>query len=117
MPFPATPSHIVGSFVGISTLKVRRENIDFMGYTMRTETERYTEWVRWNGKSGTPIWSAKVGLELYDHSKESQYDNSYMDDTENENLAAHPENAKHIKELSAQLHAEVAKWMVPWHPL
>eukprot|EP00040_Diaphanoeca_grandis_P004694 m.29786 g.29786 ORF g.29786 m.29786 type:complete len:674 (-) comp16159_c0_seq1:187-2208(-) len=96
---------------------MRRENIDFMGYTMRTESVRYTEWVRWDGKSGTPIWEENVGTEFYNHSSESQYDNSYMDDTENVNLASLPQNAEQIKALSAKLHMEVAKWMVPWHPM
>ena len=93
---------------------MRRENLDYMGYTMRTETERYTEWLKWDGKNGVPLWDHKVGVELYAHTEESQYDNSYLDDTENTNLAMAPGNAAHLEELSAQLKAEVAKWMVPW---
>lgn len=92
-----------------------RYNQDFMGYTMRTETERYTEWVRWDGKNGVPRWDKRVGTELYSHKEESQFDNSYMDDTENTNLATDPAFASHVEDLSAQLHDEVAKWMVPWN--
>ena len=41
---------------------MRRENIDYMGYTMRTETERYTEWLRWDGKDGVALWDQKVSV-------------------------------------------------------
>jgi hypothetical protein len=42
-----------------------------MGYTMRTETVRYTEWVKWDGAKLRPIWAEHHGLELYDHSSDN----------------------------------------------
>jgi hypothetical protein len=33
----------------------------------RTARYRYTEWVRWNGTSLSPIWSQLKAAELYDH--------------------------------------------------
>ena len=39
-----------------SCLNVERSSFTWMGYTMRTDRYRYTEWVRWNGTSLTPIW-------------------------------------------------------------
>jgi len=60
-----------------------------MGYSMRTERYRYTEWVPRDG--GEP-----VARELYDHQ---------TDPAENVNLARRPEHAQLIEELSRQLHA------------
>ena len=31
-----------------------------MGYTMRTERYRYTEWVGWNGTALAPLWDTVV---------------------------------------------------------
>ena len=38
-----------------------------MGYSIRTQTWRFTEWYRWNGASLTPDWSDAAGAELYSH--------------------------------------------------
>lgn len=59
-----------------------------MGYSMRTDRYRYTEW----SKPG----ESPVGVELYDHQQ---------DPDENVNLADQPEHKKLIAELSKQLHA------------
>lgn len=59
-----------------------------MGYTMRTERYRYTEWI----KEKTDL----VGVELYDH---------ILDPDENVNRAKEPEQEELIKQLSATLHA------------
>jgi iduronate 2-sulfatase len=57
-----------------------------MGYSMRTDRYRYTEWTE-KGK-------APEGIELYDHKK---------DPDENVNIAKLPENKKLVAELSEQL--------------
>jgi hypothetical protein len=36
-----------------------------MGYSVRTDGWRYTEWVAWNQTSLAPIWSDVVARELY----------------------------------------------------
>jgi iduronate 2-sulfatase len=59
-----------------------------MGYSMRTDRYRYTEWA----EPGKP----PVGVELYDHQS---------DPAENANIAAKPEHADLIKRLAGQLHA------------
>jgi len=59
-----------------------------MGYSMRTDRYRYTEW-RVPG-------SDFLAVELYDHEKDPQ---------ENVNVAKRPENAALVKQLAAQLHA------------
>lgn len=39
-----------------------------MGYTMRTEQYRYTEWVEFSGQPNyKPDWDKQYGIELYDH--------------------------------------------------
>ena len=54
-----------------------------------------------------------VGVELYDHSQTSQLDNSYLDETENQNLAPLPQHAGLLQQLQAQLKTEVTRWIVP----
>jgi len=61
-----------------------------MGYTMRTERYRFTQWV--GRKDHTQV----DATELYDHQTDPQ---------ENTNLAAKPENAALVKELAAKLTA------------
>jgi uncharacterized sulfatase len=57
----------------------------FLGYSVRTERWRYTEWDE-----------GKKGIELYDHD---------ADPKEHKNLARDPAHAKAIEELKALLHA------------
>jgi hypothetical protein len=62
---------------------------DIMGYSMRTERYRYTEW--------QDLKSGKVeAVELYDHEK---------DPAENVNGAELPENADTVKRLAEMLKA------------
>ena len=49
-----------------------RSRIPYMGYTLRTQDYRYTEWPAWDGERLAPDWSNltigdQVGRELYDH--------------------------------------------------
>ena len=47
-----------------------RENLDWMGYSIRTDDWRYTAWVGWNGTSLTPHWDVVNATELYVHTVE-----------------------------------------------
>ena len=68
-----------------------------MGYTMRTDQYRYTEWPKFAGApSYKPIWDTLFGIELYDHTK---------DPDENINRAMDPSYASLQKSLSSQLRA------------
>jgi iduronate 2-sulfatase len=67
-----------------------------MGYSMRTDRYRYTEWA----KPGKPA----IGVELYDHKE---------DPHENINLAGQPEHKDLIAQLSKQLHAGWREAMPP----
>eukprot|EP00041_Stephanoeca_diplocostata_P016505 m.325400 g.325400 ORF g.325400 m.325400 type:complete len:709 (+) comp20385_c0_seq1:72-2198(+) len=53
---------------------VDRTQIRFMGYSIRTDAWRYTEWVKFNGSSLTPIWTEVVGKELYNHTLDNATD-------------------------------------------
>ena len=65
-----------------------------MGYTMKTESNRYTEWVKFvNNK---PDWNTVYGVELYDHT---------TDPDENYNVAEEATYADSRKGLSQQLRA------------
>eukprot|EP00040_Diaphanoeca_grandis_P030617 m.181369 g.181369 ORF g.181369 m.181369 type:complete len:677 (-) comp32060_c0_seq1:7-2037(-) len=71
-----------------------------MGYTMRTNTSRYTEWVRMTyDVNGTfvPDWRSVCGRELYNHSK--------GEGLETHNMATDTVNAALVRVLSARLHA------------
>ena len=65
----------------------RGSNLSIMGYSMRTERYRYTEWIRQGG--------ALEGVELYDYQ---------TDPKGNANLAGRPEHAAQVTQLGALLH-------------
>jgi arylsulfatase A-like enzyme len=68
----------------------RSQQGGLMGYSMRTDRYRFTQWVSRND------YSKVEAIELYDHTCDPQ---------ENQNIANRPENAALIKELAAQLAA------------
>ncbi|XP_063530604.1 iduronate 2-sulfatase [Cydia strobilella] len=47
--------------------KPKLKNIKIMGYSIRTNNYRYTEWVSFNHTLFTKDWNKLYGLELYDH--------------------------------------------------
>lgn len=57
--------------------KPRLKKIKIMGYSIRTNRFRYTEWVRFNTTTCLPNWHESIVAELYDH---------INDPDENENL-------------------------------
>ena len=83
-----------------------RDQFQFMGYSVRTQTWRYTVWRPWLGANGTfaSDWSAPFAEELYDHTGDDSTD---MDKYENENLASSQPG------VAAQLHAQVRAFFEP----
>ncbi|MEY3896569.1 MAG: hypothetical protein RLZZ214_2089 [Verrucomicrobiota bacterium] len=67
-----------------------RRGKEIMGYTMRTDQYRFTQWV--NGKDHTKV----IASELFDHQ---------ADPLENTNVANIPANQEIVKKLAAQLSA------------
>lgn len=68
-----------------------------MGYTMRTDRYRYTEWVRFDNFNFVPHWYQNFGrgTELYDHEKDPEENWNHGHEKEYEDLR---------KELSDMLH-------------
>ena len=74
-----------------------RNHTDIMGYTIRTDHYRYTEWPKFSGAPlYKPDWDTLFGVELYDHTK---------DPDENYNRAMDPSYASLRQLLSSQLRA------------
>ena len=79
----------------------------YMGYTVRSDRYRYTEWPRFLFYPDfKPIWKIqyeeKLGRELYDHK---------LDPEENRNVVNHPDYAKVMAEMKALLRAGWRKAM------
>jgi len=74
------------------------EGRDYMGYAMRTERYRYVEWQ--DAKSGEV-----AARELYDHANDAG---------ENENVAARPEQAALLQQLSAQMWRTLPRPKLPF---
>ena len=76
-----------------------------MGYSLRTDTFRYTEWATWNGTSLRPIWERLVGTELYSHDTFATglhcnaEENGCFDAFENVNLSKDVAHAADVKML------------------
>ena len=66
-------------------------DIKIMGYSMETQTGRYTEWIQFDPNTSQGIWTNVHGRELYLHKEE------------NRNVVDLPEYSQLVKELSSQL--------------
>lgn len=88
---------------------VARGSIDYMGYAIRTEQYRFTQWFAWDGDKLAPKWDSLVGTELYDHTQ----DRGTAADIglwENRNLANDPDRAGTVSQLAALLKKTVQRW-------
>ena len=86
------------------------ENV--MGYTIRTDKYRFTEWYSFNRTTSKPDFNAKVwGTELYDHTTPSTFFND-----ENVNLADKPEMKQVVEELRKMLQAGWRSSLPPTGP-
>ena len=74
-----------------------------MGYSVRVDTWRYTEWVGFDPLSATPSWDRQYGRELYDHTLHPVPVPPF--DEENVNLAEAPSHKVLVASLSATLRA------------
>lgn len=54
---------------------------DTMGYTMRTERYRYTEWIPFNGTTNTGDWDHPRAIELYDHNSDMEENDNVVSST------------------------------------
>tara|TARA_B110000211_G_C13993815_1_gene515262 strand:- start:118 stop:450 length:333 start_codon:yes stop_codon:yes gene_type:complete len=104
---------------------MRREDLDYMGYTMRIDTPfplRFAQWLVWHVTDSHPTgeadWTKVVGTELYNHTATDVASRAgapivdYLDQTENENMATDEKHVVLIRELTKTLRAAVDKWNV-----
>ena len=62
-----------------NTISPALESIRIMGYTMRTQTQRYTEWVAYQPATFSANWSHVYATELYDYAKDPEGDYNVAD--------------------------------------
>ena len=61
-----THSPELGTLVPWDTCtKCNRSTIDYMGFSVRTDEWRYTEWKEWDKQAIGPVWNSTEGVELY----------------------------------------------------
>ena len=67
--FPQCPSNPDVSLwhTGGGCQNVPREQLQFFGFSIRSQTWRYTEWHPWIGSELRADWQAMTGVELYDY--------------------------------------------------
>ena len=82
---------------------IKRDTFAWMGYSVRTDGWRYTEWVEWDGAKQRPYWDRVAGVELYPHQEYAG--ESDFDAWENVNEASHAGHDDVKVKLSAVLHA------------
>lgn len=78
----------------INSDEPRLEDIKIMGYSIRTNRYRYTEWIGFNSKTFEKIWHKNFGTELYDY---------VLDPSETNNLHLKPE----YNSIKIQLHRQL----------
>ena len=78
-----------------------RDQIDFMGYSIRDRDWRLTLWVRWDGATLRPDWGRLNATELYDHRADTA--DADFDAFENANVAADQAHAPVIARLAGKL--------------
>ena len=91
---------------GADCMMLARADIEAMGYSVRAEGARYTEWRTWDGAALRADWSAAglLGQELYPHAASDPALNmSVWGGSENANEAANPAHAALAQELAQVL--------------
>lgn len=100
--FPRCPRNLTTQWKGNGCMYTNREDFYAMGYSIRTDRFRYTEWLRWNGTTLQGNWSNVIGVELYDHQEDEGYD---FDGFEKVNLSS---NSSYVNVAQA-LHTKLVK--------
>ena len=88
----------------------KEHNENVMGYTIRVDQYRFTEWYRFNRTTATPNWTDTWGSELYDHTNPTVFFND-----ENTNMANDPDKQDLVKELRKVLQAGWRAALPPPH--
>ena len=77
-----------------------RHGEEVMGYTVRVDKYRYTEWVKFNRDTAEPDWTDVWGVELYNYTHPVKFFNQ-----DNSNLAKDPAMASIVQEMKQTLRA------------
>eukprot|EP00756_Hemistasia_phaeocysticola_P024699 Hpha_TRINITY_DN15963_c0_g5::TRINITY_DN15963_c0_g5_i1::g.74487::m.74487/K01136/IDS; iduronate 2-sulfatase len=77
-------------------------DIDVMGYSIRSDNWRYTEWVGWDKEKLLPQWTTVKGVELYNHT--GDYGTSIDRATPTVNLHKDPSLESVVTKLQGALH-------------
>ena len=85
---------------GHTPFNMKEHDESVMGYTVRTDQYRFTEWYRFNHTTAVPNFKEIWGTELYNHTKPTVFFND-----ENTNLAKKPEMKSTVDELRKMLQA------------
>lgn len=83
-------------------------DFDYMGYTMRTSTRRFTAWVPMDNATLRANWNRTIAMELYDLTNDTGRDFDF--DGYSTNLAMSSEHAAEVATLLSDLHAAVNTW-------
>eukprot|EP00927_Polykrikos_kofoidii_P031394 TRINITY_DN26_c0_g2_i2.p1 TRINITY_DN26_c0_g2~~TRINITY_DN26_c0_g2_i2.p1 ORF type:complete len:737 (-),score=84.45 TRINITY_DN26_c0_g2_i2:169-2379(-) len=113
--YPRCPKNVQNSsefFKANDCMMTDRTQIAFVGYTIRTDVWRYTEWVRWNGTTLEPDWSTFVARELYSHEGDTGFDFNAF-----ENVCEHKDNPDVVAQLSDKLHTVVNNQQRLWREI
>jgi hypothetical protein len=112
VPWPGSPlTHWSGKECGAGRcIHTPLSQFDFMGYSVRDESWRFTAWVPMvNGSSPARVdWRQEILYELYDLHNDTGADFDF--DGYSLNLASQPQHASLIAGKSKELEATVATW-------
>eukprot|EP00472_Partenskyella_glossopodia_P008546 CAMPEP_0197514732 /NCGR_PEP_ID=MMETSP1318-20131121/73_1 /TAXON_ID=552666 /ORGANISM="Partenskyella glossopodia, Strain RCC365" /LENGTH=546 /DNA_ID=CAMNT_0043062911 /DNA_START=280 /DNA_END=1920 /DNA_ORIENTATION=+ len=97
--YPRVVTHNDEQWKSNAAIHKDRTKFTHMGYSVRTEDWRHTEWIEWDGKKLQPKWTKVTGAELYDHRGEVVFPTDF-DEGENENVVDDPNNGSVVKALS-----------------
>jgi iduronate 2-sulfatase len=102
--YPRCPKNISTPWDDTSScVHTKRTEFTSMGYSVRTDTFRYTVWLHWNGaKLQGDFTRPPIGAELYDHSGDTEED---FDAFENVNVASDPAQKANVGKLYAMAQA------------
>lgn len=105
--YPRKVQHPSRMYFKNSILWRDRSTFTHMGYSVRTDAWRYTEWLPWNGTTLKPVWDEVFARELYDHRNETHYPTNF-DAGEEENVAGKHGYAEIVASLSKMVRAQFA---------
>ena len=91
-----------------STDKDTMHAIEYMGYSLREDRWRFTEWIKWEPRTLRPLWNSSSApfnaIELYDHA--GDFGASMDVATDKVNLAHEPQWASVVTRLRAVLRVQ-----------